>query len=95
MLKAIFAYWCVFSLRFVDNLHQRVKFNMMFRYLEGIVTRVGAQFMPGGGSEFSGRVREWMSESQENAEKRIKFTEELGKIDECEHIIAQLNQHQR
>ena len=21
MLKSIFAYWCVFSLRFVDNLH--------------------------------------------------------------------------
>jgi hypothetical protein len=95
MLKSIFAYWCVFSLRFVDNLHQRVKFNMLFKFVEGLTTRIGTQFMPGGGSEFSERVRLWMSEPPERAEKRQKYLAELSKIAECQEILASLNQRQQ
>lgn len=95
MLKSIFSYWCVFSLRFVDNLHQRVKFNMLFRFVEGLTTRIGTQFMPGGGSEFSERVRLWMSEPPERAEKRQKYLTELSKIAECMEILSSLNQHKQ
>ena len=56
MLKSIFAYWCVFSLRYVDNLHQRIKYNLLFRFIDSFTQRIGNQFMPSGGSEFSERV---------------------------------------
>lgn len=67
MLKSIYAYWCVFSLRYVDNLHQRVKFNMLFRFMEGLVQKVGSRYMPSGGSDFSERVRQWMEEPPQQA----------------------------
>ena len=57
MLKSIYAYWCVFSLRFVDNLHQRIKYNLLFRFIDLLSAKIGTQFMPSGGSEFSERVR--------------------------------------
>ena len=91
MLKSIFAYWCVFSLRFVDNLHQRVKFNMLFRFVDGLMTKVGTQFMPGGGSEDAERVRQWMEEPPHQATIRQKFTTELSKVNECQEIISQMS----
>ena len=57
MLKSIFSYWCIFSLRFVDNLHQRVKYNLLFKFMDVLLQKVGSQFMPSGGSEFAERVR--------------------------------------
>lgn len=42
MLKSIYAYWCVFSLRFVDNLHQRIKFMLLFRFMDALVAKVGS-----------------------------------------------------
>ena len=77
MLKSIYAYWCVFSLRYVDNLHQRVKFNMLFRFMEGLVQKVGSRYMPSGGSDFSERVREWMEEPPQQAQLRLKYVTEL------------------
>ena len=62
MQKSLFAYWSVFSLRYVDNLHQRVKYNILYCLKDGLTSRITQQFMPCGGSEFSGRVRQWMEE---------------------------------
>lgn len=67
MLKSIYAYWCVFSLRFVDNLHQRVKFMLLFRFMDALLAKVGSQFMPSGGSDFAERVRQWMDEPPQQA----------------------------
>ena len=67
MLKSIYSYWCIFSLRFVDNLHQRVNFNMLFRFMDVLLVKVGYQFMPSGGSEFAERVRQWMEEAPQLA----------------------------
>ena len=67
MLKSIYAYWCVFSLRFVDNLHQRVKYNLLFRFMDGLVGKIGSAYMPGGGSDFSERVSQWMDEPPHQA----------------------------
>ena len=67
MLKSIFAYWCVFSLRFVDNLHQRIKYNLLFRIIDGFTQTIGDQYMPSGGSEFAERVVLWMEEPPQQA----------------------------
>ena len=93
MLKSIFAYWCVFSLRFVDNLHQRVKYNLLFRFIDNFTQTIGNQFMPSGGSEFSDRVVQWMEEAPQQAQLRQKYTTELGKVIECQEIINSLNSH--
>ena len=80
MLKSIFAYWSVFSMRFVDNLHQRIKFMLLFKFMDMLVDKVGSEFMPSGGGDFAQPTRGWMEEPPQIACLRLKYTTELEKI---------------
>jgi len=93
MLKSIYAYWSVFSLRFVDNLHQRIKYNMLFRLTDVLIAKIGSHYIPSGGSEFSDRVSRWFDEAPQQAQLRQKYTAELLKITECQEIIASVQAH--
>ena len=67
MLKSVFAYWFVFQQRYVDNLHQRIKYNLLFNFKERLQMLIVTQFMPSGCGEFSERARIWMEESPQFA----------------------------
>lgn len=63
MLKSLYSYWFVFQLRYVDNLHQRIKYNLLFHYKDKLRDFFIIQFMPSGQGEYSERTRIWMEES--------------------------------
>ena len=87
MRKSIYSYWSVFCLRYVDNLHQRIKYNLLFDFADRIRKAINSKYSPTGISEYSGRVKEWMSEPKPIARKREELTTALEKIDMCVKIL--------
>ena len=67
MRKSIFAYWAVFTDRFVDNLHLRIQHNLLFAFEKEFRAQITSKFMPGGNMEFSEETRLWMEESTSSA----------------------------
>ena len=90
MRKSIYAYWSVFCLRYVDNLHQRIKHNLLFNFADKIILIIGQKFMPNGGSEYSERVKQWMNEPREIARQREELTSALEKIEKCLVIVGEM-----
>lgn len=95
MRKSIYAYWTVFCFRYVDNLHQRIKHNLLFDFADKIILIIGQLFMPNGGSEYSERVKQWMNEPREMARHREELCQTLDKIDKCLVIVNEMGQYKR
>ena len=90
MRKSIYAYWTVFTFRYVDNLHQRIKHNLLFDFADKIIIIIGQQFMPNGGSEYSERVKQWMNEPREMARQREEINSSMDKIEKCLAIVNEM-----
>ena len=95
MRKSIYSYWTVFCFHYVDNLHQRIKHNLLFDFADKIILIIGQLFMPNGGSEYSERVKQWMNEPREMARQREELNQTLDKIDKCLVIVNEMGQYKR
>jgi hypothetical protein len=62
MRRSIFAYWSVFTDRFVDNLHLRVQHNLLMCFDQLFYARIMSKYIPGSNQEFSEDVCRWMEE---------------------------------
>ena len=91
MRKSIYAYWTVFCFRYVDNLHQRIKHNLLFDFADKIILIIGQRFMPNGGSEYSERVKQWMNEPRDRARQREELSHTLEKIEKCLTIVNEMS----
>ena len=80
MRKSIFAYWTVFTGRFIDNLHMRLQYNLVFELEKELASILGRKFAPIGGEEFSEEARVWMEEPLEARQKRNAIKADLDKI---------------
>ena len=87
MLKSIYAYWTVFTFRFTDNLHQRVKFNLLFDFKDNVKSTICTKFMPSTNEQ----VSEWMDEPVALAAKRHDLTTALEKISKCLDIVSSMD----
>ena len=95
MRKSIYAYWTVFTFRYVDNLHQRIKHNLLHDFADNITINIGQRFMPNGGSEYSERVKQWMNEPREMARQREEVTVTIDKIEKCLAIVNEMGLSRR
>jgi len=86
----LYSYWGIFTNRFIDNLHNRVQFNLVFKLEQMLGEIIQRKFAPVGGEEFSEEVKAWMEEPKHQAGKRSELKSSLEKVEKCLGIINEL-----